>query len=66
MKKYKIAIEETVVDEFDIYANSAEDAMRIAEEKYKNGEIILSPGECQCSKMAIIKPDNEATEWTEV
>ena len=65
MKKFRIAIEETVVDEFDIYANDAEEAMRIAEKKYRKGEIVLEPGDCQFRQMAIVRPNNEVTEWVE-
>ena len=65
MKKYIIAIEETVVQEFEIKADTAEKAMEIAEEQYKKGMLIISPGEAQIKQMAIVKPDNEATEWCE-
>ena len=65
MKKFRIAIEETIVDEFEIYANNAEEAMRIAEEKYRKSEIVLEAGECQFRQMSIVKPDNEVTEWVE-
>ena len=47
MKKYAIAIEETVVKEFEVYAGDSEEAMEIAEKKYKNGEFILDPGDIQ-------------------
>lgn len=65
MKKYIIAIEETVVQEFEIKADTAEKAMEIAEEQYKKGMLVISPGEAQFKQMAIVKPDNEATEWCE-
>ncbi len=63
MKKYKITIEEIVVDEFEVFADSSEDAMRIAEEKYANGDFVLSPGEVQYKQMAINEPEDEATEF---
>lgn len=65
MKKYTIAIEETVVKEFEVYAGDSEEAMKIAEKKYKNGEFILNPGEVQFKQMCILKPENEVTEWSE-
>ena len=65
MKKYIIAIEETVVQEFEIKADTAEKAMEIAEEQDKKGMLIISPAEAQFKQMAIVKPDNEATEWCE-
>lgn len=65
MKKFIIAIEETVVEEFEIIAENAENAMRIAEKKYKNGEFVLTPGEAQFKQMSIINPEDESTEWVE-
>ena len=42
--KYTITIEETVAKDFDIEANSAEEAYETAEQKYKSGEFALDPG----------------------
>lgn len=64
-KKFVIAIEETVVQEFKIIADTAEKAMEIAEKQYKDGNLLLSPGEVQFKQMAIVKPENEATDWCE-
>lgn len=65
MKKYTIAIEEIVVKEFELYAGDSEEAMRIAEKKYRNGEFILDPGEVQFKQMCVSKPVSEVTEWSE-
>ena len=65
MRKFKIVIEETVVEEFEVVAANAEDAMRYAKEKYKSGEIVLSLGEVQFKQMAIVSPRTESTEWCE-
>lgn len=65
MKTFTITIEETVSQEFNVEAESAEEAMEIAEEKYNNGEFVLEPGELVCKQMAITSPNDEATEWTE-
>ena len=64
--KYTITIEETVTKDFEIKAESAEEAYKIAEHKYKSGEFVLDPGECQFRQIAITKPSNEATEWREL
>lgn len=63
MKIYKIAIEETVVEEFEVMANSAEEALEIAEEKYQDGEFVLAPGEVQHKQMAIVEPATETSKW---
>lgn len=64
--KYTITIEETVAKDFDIEADSAEEAYETAEQKYKSGEFVLDPGECQFRQMAITNPSEESTEWREL
>lgn len=44
MKKYTILIEELVSNSFEIEASSEEEARKIAEAGYRNGEIVLEPG----------------------
>ena len=63
--KYTITIEETVTKDFEVEANDAEEAYKIAERKYNSGEFVLHPGECQFKQIAITAPSNEATEWKE-
>ena len=63
--KYTITIEETIAKDFEIEANSADEAYETAEQKYKDGEFVLDPGGCQFRQIAITKPSNEATEWRE-
>lgn len=64
--KYTITIEETCIKDFDIEANSAEEAYETAEQKYKDGEFVLDPGECQFRQMVITNPSEESTEWREL
>lgn len=64
--KYTITIEETVAKNFEIEANSADEAYETAEQKYKDGEFVLDPGECQFRQMAITNPSDESTEWREL
>ena len=65
MKKYVICIEETVSDEFEIFAESKEDAIEIAIEKYKNAEFVLEPGVLCFKQMAIVSPNECTTDWQE-
>ena len=65
MKKFIIAIEEMVVQEFEVFAENSEEAMNKAIENYKSGKFVLEPGEVQFKQMAILKPENEVTEWCE-
>ncbi len=43
MQKFKIEIEEILQEVYEIEASTLEEAIDIAEEKYRNEEIILPP-----------------------
>ena len=64
MSEFKVCIEETVSDVFEIEAESPEEALEIAEEMYHNQEIILEPGELQSKQMAVVSEGYE-TEFVE-
>lgn len=66
MPKYTITIEEMVSENFEVEAATADEAMEIAEQKYRDGEFVLEPGNLVCTQMAITDPSDEATEWTEI
>ena len=65
MKEYKVTIEEHVSETFKIQANDIEEAMKIAEEKYNNGTIILEPGNLTYKCMQADDGEGDCTEWTE-
>ncbi len=62
-KTYKIIIEETISDEFAVTASSEEDAVKTAIERYKSGELVLSPGNLLEKKIAVMNNQNEAADW---
>ena len=64
-QRYTVAIEETLVQEFEVVASGAEEAIEVAVQKYKSGEFVLELGEAQFRQIAIQNPDDEASEWTE-
>ena len=64
-QEYKIAIEEMVVQQFIVIATNSQQAMQIAIEKYKNGEFVLEHGCLVAKQMAIVKPNQDTTEWIE-
>lgn len=66
MPKYTITIEEMVSENFEVEAATADEAMEIAEQKYRDGEFVLEPGNLVCTQMAITNPSEEATEWMEI
>ena len=65
MKTFKITIEEHISETFDVKANDIDEAMEIAEEKYKDGEFVLEPGEVNAKLMMAEDDEGNCTEWTE-
>ncbi len=63
--KYKVFIEETVCDFFEVEASSSEEAEEIARKKYSNCEFVLEPGEVTSKQMMIEEPTGMQTEWFE-
>lgn len=67
MKTFKITIEEHISGVFEVEADSMEEAMEIAEEKYKYGIFVVEPDGCPTAKLMMVEDEStgEATEWTE-
>lgn len=66
MKTFKIHIEETTSQSFDIEAKTMEEAMEIAERDYNNGFLVVDNGDLIAKQMmAEDEENNEATEWVE-
>jgi len=65
VKKFTISIEETVVKSFEVFADNADAAMKIAKEKYRSGEFVLEPGTLLAKKMSVSNQKNDVTEWIE-
>lgn len=59
MSEYQIIIEETVVDDFTVEANSPQEAQSIAEQLYHDGKIVLESGEVQQKRIAVNDTDCE-------
>lgn len=61
--RFKIAIEETVVQEFEVEAETSEEALNITREKYRNNEFVVENGECSGVLMAVVEPKSQMTNW---
>lgn len=65
--KYDVTFEETVVQTFEIEANSLEEAAEVARTKYKNGELVVENGEVHSTVVcATGKETDETTGWTTI
>ena len=59
MSQYQIIIEETVVDDFTVEADSPQEAQSIVEQLYRDGKIVLESGEVQQRRIAVNDSDCE-------
>lgn len=64
--KIKVAIEETVVEEFAVDVPDGIDPYDYVRDEYYKCNLVLAPGECQFRQMQIhFLDDNSYTEWKE-
>ena len=63
-KKFTIRIEEHISQAFEVDAEDIGEAMQIAEDKYRNGEIVLDNTNVS-ARLMMAENDSEATEWVE-
>ena len=64
-KKYKIIIEEVISEQFFIEAASKDEAIKTTIQKYKSGEYVLSPGNLEQTKIAIVE-GGQCNEWVTI
>ena len=65
MKIFKITIEEHISETFDVEANDIDEAMKVAEEKYNDGEFVLELGNVTAKLMMADDGEGDCTEWSE-
>ncbi len=64
--KYIVTIEETVSQDFEVESGNADEALKIAEKKYKKAEFVLEPGNLVCKRICAVRSDGTDTiEWFE-
>ena len=64
--KYKITIEETVSETFEIDADSMENALKKAETGYNQGKYVLAPGNVTFKQMSgMCEETNEVSDYME-
>jgi hypothetical protein len=60
---FNITIEEVVSSDFKIEANTYEEAIKLAKEKYNKGELVLEPGNVNSKQLGILNGNDY--EWIE-
>ena len=64
--KIKVTIEEHIGQEFEIEADTIEEAMQIAEQKYYNGEFVVNSFNAPNAKLMMADDGQHQTEWEEI
>ena len=62
--KITVTIEEHISQAFEVEADTIEEAMQIAEDKYRSGEFVLDNTNVT-AKLMMAENNYEATEWSE-
>lgn len=62
--KIKVIIEEHISQAFEVEADTLEEAMQIAEDKYRSGEFVLDNANVT-ARLMMAENNYEATEWEE-
>lgn len=66
MKKINVVIEEHISQKFQVEAETLEEAMKIAEQKYHNGEFVVEPSTPTAKLMSAYTDDwSDCSEWKE-
>ena len=66
-KNFAVTIEETISQDFNVEANSLEEALEIARKKYRDGEFVVESESCTFVQAKAITEDaSEMTEWREI
>ena len=62
--KFTVTIEEHISQAFEVESDTLEEAMQIAEDKYRSGEFVLE-NPCVTARLMMAENNYEATEWSE-
>ena len=62
--KITVTIEEHISQAFEVEADTLEEAMQIAEDKYRSGEFVLDNASVT-AKLMMAENEYESTEWEE-
>ncbi len=63
--KYKVLIEETVSETFEVEAESEGEAVKLASDKYEKGEFVLEPGNLEAARVMLCN-DANLQEWHDI
>lgn len=65
MRKYRVVIEETVSETFEVEAASPEDAVSAAIREYNAGNFVVGSDNVEQRQISVVDDDGELTDWVE-
>ncbi|MBR3746202.1 MAG: hypothetical protein IKP64_00510 [Selenomonadaceae bacterium] len=63
MKKYRVVIEETISEEFEIEATSEKDAVERAIQEYNAGNFVVDSDNVEHRQISVVDDEGEFTNW---
>ena len=63
MRKYRVVIEETVSETFEVEATSEEDAISAAIREYNAGNFVVGSDNVEYRQISVIGDDGELADW---
>ena len=66
VKNYRVLIEETISEEFELEAESEKAAISKAIDAYKSGEFVLEPGNFESAHLKVIDENEKCSDWIEI
>lgn len=63
MKKYRVVIEETISEIFEIEADSEEEAVSGAIQEYNKGNFVVSADNVEYRQISVVDENGEFTDW---
>lgn len=63
MKKYRVVIEETISEIFEIEADSEEEAVSGAIQEYNEGNFVIGSDNVECRQISVVDENGELTDW---
>ena len=63
MKKYRVVIEETISEEFEIEATSEKDAVARAIQEYNAGNFVVDSDNVEHRQISVVDDEGEFTNW---
>lgn len=63
MKKYRVVIEETISETFEIEATSEEKAVSMSIQEYNAGNFVVSSDNVECRQISVVDENGDLTDW---